>query len=181
MSLFIVTGVSGSGKTNISKKLRLIVGADFDAYDMDLIVEDYDKFEEMGKVWLKIAHWNAARGKNTILCGSFPDYRLTNHELYREFQHIYYCYLTCSDEVRTERLAARGGAWTIENIQIANEWDHFLKEKALHCIRPISVIDTTSTTVDSAAEMIWEWATTLSNNPMCTNYGSEDPWNKGEN
>lgn len=172
--LFIVTGVSGAGKTKIAQKLRFIVDDDFDAYDMDLITEDYDKFEEMGKVWLKIAVWNAERGRKSILCGSFPDYHLTGHEMFREFPNVFYCYLTCSYEVRTKRLTARGGSWTAQNIQIANDWDNYLKSQAVHA-RPISIIDTSFTTLEQAAEIIWQWVTTLNNNPVRTNYDT-DPW-----
>ncbi len=172
--LFIVTGVSGSGKTNISKELRFIVEDDFDAFDMDLITEDYNKFHEMGRVWLKVALWNAERGRKSILCGSFPDYQLTGHETFSEFANVYYCYLTCSDEVRTKRLTARGGAWTDQNIQYANEWDYYLKSQAINAC-PISVIDTSFITPDQAAEIIWLWVKTLSSVPMHTNYVT-DPW-----
>lgn len=156
-SLFIVTGVSGAGKTNVAQKLCMIIDSDFDVYDMDLILEDYGQFIEVGKVWLKIAYWNSEKGRHTILCGSMPDYHLTEQDLFSEFKHIYYCYLTCSDEVRAKRLAARAGAWTMENIQFANDWDHALKEQAMNSIPPISVIDTTLTTAEQTAETIWKW------------------------
>lgn len=173
-SLFIVTGVSGSGKTNIAKELRFIVDDDFDAFDMDLITEDYDKFHEMGRVWLKIAHWNAERGRKSILSGSFHDYQLTGHDIFREFANVYYCYLTCSEEVRKKRLTSRGGAWTDQNIQHAIDWDYYLKSQAMNA-RPISLIDTSFTTPVQAAEIIWQWIKTLSSFPIYTNYVT-DPW-----
>lgn len=156
-SLFIVTGVSGAGKTDIAKKLRFFMGYDFEVYDMDMILDDYDNFREAGRAWVKIANWHAEIGRKTILCGSLPDYHLTEQELFQKFEHVHYCYLTCSDEERARRLAIRGGSWTPQNIRCANEWDHALKAQAMNSNPPIPVIDTTLTTVEQATEKVWRW------------------------
>ncbi|WP_430507713.1 hypothetical protein [Rossellomorea marisflavi] len=54
--LFIVTGLSGAGKTKASKVLRRLA-QNFYVFDMDILVEHKD-FQKAACQWLTIARYN---------------------------------------------------------------------------------------------------------------------------
>ncbi|MET1178383.1 hypothetical protein ABG775_10545 [Peribacillus simplex] len=69
--LFIVTGISGSGKSATSLELQKLM-VDFNVFDIDLIVNNDDYLTACDN-WLKVAYYSAYSGRNSVLFGKVPD------------------------------------------------------------------------------------------------------------
>jgi broad-specificity NMP kinase len=153
--LFVVTGLSGSGKSTAAKEIVRRM-RDFDVYDMDKIVVNQE-FQIACNNWLKIAYSNALGGRGTILFGCVPhpyNVEICDHSHY--FSPFYYFALYCSDNTRIQRLTARGG-WTLAGIQHTNAASKELVFRARQAIPPIPALDTSSMPVAQVADQIEKW------------------------
>lgn len=153
--LFIVTGLSGSGKSTTAR----VVGknmVDFNVFDMDIIVNNQD-FQTASHNWLRIAYFTALCGRGTILFGAVPSpYNIEICRYFCYFNPIYYLILHCSDEIRFQRLTARGG-WTLEGIIHTNIAASEMIVKAQTTFPPTPIIDTTDTPIMQVAADIKKW------------------------
>jgi len=106
-TLFVVAGVSGSGKTTVAEQLPAYL-PECDTFDADLTL----RIAELGwdvwrDTWLQLAHAIALNGRTTILCTTFvPDQleALPSRALVGE---IRFCLLDAPDAVLRSRLTAR--------------------------------------------------------------------------
>lgn len=156
MPLYIVTGISGSGKSVTSKAVRRLMTA-YNVFDMDAIVNSRDEFQLACNNWLRIANSIAESGRSTILFGDVPDpYNIFMCDHFKSFEEIYYLHLYCNDLVRTQRLLARGG-WTLEGIYHTNQKAGMCLQQAIESTPPIPVIDTSTIPVSQVAELIQNW------------------------
>lgn len=152
--LFVVTGISGAGKSTTSKELGKIM-KDFSVFDMDLIVNNKDYLTASDN-WLRIAYSNARCGRGTILFGHVPHpYNLEACKHFYLFNPIYYLHLYCNDEVRIQRLRAR--SWTEKMIQDHIKIEKEALKKAQTNNPKIPIVDTSKTPVTEVAENIKKW------------------------
>ncbi|MGO4371698.1 AAA family ATPase [Paenibacillus sp. 2TAB19] len=153
-SLFIVTGLSGSGKTTTVPVLRSMMGAGFNVYDMDSIVVKGD-YQAACNNWIRIAYFNSLSGHCTVLFGVIPQaYNLELCDYFHRFDSVHYLLLHCSNAERTKRLTARN-VWTEEGITAANDFASRMFEEAMLSLQPI--VDTTDTPTPIVAFQIKEW------------------------
>ncbi|MCK2020920.1 AAA family ATPase [Peribacillus frigoritolerans] len=152
--LFIVTGLSGSGKSTTAKEVKRII-VDFYVFDMDIIVNN-DDYQTACNNWMKIAYYNALSGRNTILFGNVPQpYNIHICDHSHLFDPIY-LHLHCNDAVRTQRLNARK-VWDAVGIQHTLKSSKEMVDKAQAAVPPIPIIDTSNTPVLQVAEQIKKW------------------------
>lgn len=152
--LFIVTGLSGAGKTITSKVLRRIA-TNFYVFDMDILVENHD-YQKASCQWLTIARYNSISQKPTVLLGAVPHpYNLEVCKDYQAFTTVHTALLHCSHEDRYKRLQARGSVWTDENIVLTIEEAerHFNEAQA----KKLPIINTSLYTVEEVAEGLYYW------------------------
>ncbi|MGE7879779.1 AAA family ATPase [Peribacillus muralis] len=154
--LFIVTGVSGSGKSITAEELRKVM-VGFDVFDMDVIVNNND-YQTACSNWLKIAYYNALSGRNTILFGNVPEpYNIHICDHSHFFGPIHYLYLHCNDDVRTQRLHARK-VWDAVGIQQTLDLSKEMADNARNAVPPIPILDTTNTPLSQIVNYIKKWA-----------------------
>ncbi|MFD9625777.1 AAA family ATPase [Peribacillus muralis] len=154
--LFIVTGISGSGKSSTSLELqKIMLEANINVYDMDLIVNDENYQQASFDSWLKIAFYSAYSGRNSILLGHVRDpYNVEICDHFPFFAPVHYLHLYCNDEARTDRLTSRG-IWTPKSIEYMNVLSRKLVQEAQTASIPI--IDTSSTSTPKVANLIKKW------------------------
>lgn len=159
--LYIVTGVSGSGKTFVAKELRRIM-PDYVVFDYDTVFnvlrnspEKVDK-HQVQKIWLRVARDIAESGRKTIICGLIKPQDIEICKEIRYFSHIHYLILHCDDQTREMRLSARENM-TNKKIQYIKKLAKWFVEIADKYKPPIPIIDTTKTEVSKVAEQIKEW------------------------
>ncbi|MGE6376723.1 AAA family ATPase [Peribacillus muralis] len=155
--LFIVTGISGSGKSATSLELqKIMVDLNVNVFDMDLIVND-ENYQQACDNWLKIAYYSAYSGRYTVLFGHVPDpYNVEICDHFPFFAPVHYLHLYCNDEARTERLSARG-KWTKKSIEYMNALSEKLVLEAQTSSPPIPTIDTSLTSPSQVAKLIKTW------------------------
>jgi gluconate kinase/DNA-directed RNA polymerase subunit RPC12/RpoP len=108
--LFVVTGVSGAGKTTVANLLAHMVD-DCEVFDVDLILHVAALgWETWRATWLQVAHGIAQNGRSTVLCGTITPDQLDELPTRQLIGPIYSCLLDCPDAVLVERLRARP-AW----------------------------------------------------------------------
>jgi broad-specificity NMP kinase len=153
--LFIVTGISGSGKSATSLELQKIM-VDFNVFDMDLIVNN-DDYQTACDNWLKVAYYSAYSGRNSVLFGNVPDpYNIEICDHFPLFNPVHYLHLYCNGEARSQRLSARG-KWTADSINYMNELSEKLVQEAKTSVPPIPTLDTSTTSPPQVAKLIKQW------------------------
>ncbi|MDA1669154.1 AAA family ATPase [Bacillus cereus] len=153
--LFIVTGVSGSGKSSIAGELQKEM-SEFDVFDMDIIVTNND-YQRACHNWLKIAHYNALCGRNTVLFGNVPEpYNIYICDSFHLFDPIYYSHLHCSDAIRIQRLNTRK-TFTKTDIQYTLNLSKKMFNKAQASVPSTHIVDTTNTPVSRNVADIKQW------------------------
>lgn len=159
--LFIVTGLSGAGKTITSKVLRKMA-TNFYVFDMDILVENQN-FQKAACQWLTIARYNSISQKSTLLFGAVPDpYNLEICPDYQTFPIVHTALLHCNHEDRYKRLQDRGSVWTDENILLTIEEAEQQYNEAKKKKMPI--INTSLYTVEEVAEGLYYWVENILQN-----------------
>jgi len=153
LPLFVVTGASGTGKTTVSSSLRKLL-PDFDVFDMD-IINNVD-WQIAKANWLKIAYSISLSGRGTVLCGTLVPENIESAAYKDKFKHILYINLDCNDQVREQRLKARG--WNDEAVEDHKNFARWLRENSDRAFDPpMPTIDTSNLSPEEAAEQIKHW------------------------
>ncbi|WP_370294634.1 AAA family ATPase [Rossellomorea marisflavi] len=156
--LFIITGLSGAGKTTTSKALRKIA-TNFYVFDMDILVENQD-FQKASCQWMTIARYNSLNQKPTVLLGAVPEpYNLEACKDFQAFKTIHTALLHCHFDDRYKRLRARGGVWTPQNIlsTIEKAERHYKEAQA----KGMTIINTSLYTAEEVAIKLNYWVEDL--------------------
>jgi hypothetical protein len=156
--LFIVTGASGTGKTEVVAHLHRVL-PEWDTFETDILwAADWKQAQED---WLRIAFSIAQCRRGTILCGMHVPESIDQCDHRAFFRSVNYMNLHCDDETRARRLRdrpewrgaseefideqARTARWLLENA-----------ETAFH--PPLVTLDTGLLSPEETAERIREWA-----------------------
>jgi broad-specificity NMP kinase len=157
LSLFIVTGSSGSGKTYVLDELRKIMPG-FVAFDLDNLrgFIEYEDWQKALNVYVRFARDIAQSGVMTILCGTVMPWDMEKCADFECFSHVYYLNLHCDDDAREQRLRARD--WPENMIQDYKNFAKWLIENADIAYTPsMPTVHTTSANVTEVASRIKEW------------------------
>lgn len=110
LPLFVVAGVSGSGKTTVLEELRPRLRA-MEIFDVDVILHVAAlSWETWRNTWLQLAGAIALNGRPTVLCGTLTPDQLADLPARRLIGPIHFCLLDPGHDVITSRLRARP-AW----------------------------------------------------------------------
>lgn len=153
--LFVVTGVSGSGKSTTAVELKRIM-SNFDVFDMDIILNN-DDFQTACENWVKLAYFATKSGRGTILFGNAPKpYDVQACEYIKHFQEVHFLHLHCNDTIRRLRLDLRGW-WPEEGILETLGLSAGMLERSKAAQPLIPIIDTSQTSVADVAAEIKRW------------------------
>jgi len=109
-NLFIVMGVSGSGKSTMAKQLNTLV-KNYDVYEFDDLGVPTD-FTTI-KQWID---WRVERTdvlmskmtKDSVICGTVLPYEFIRFNDYKDRFNVKFCHLTLDAVSIRQRLSARG-------------------------------------------------------------------------
>jgi hypothetical protein len=110
--MFIITGVSGTGKTTIIRRLQKNAPAGYACHDIEeghRIPDNAgdDSRRERADHWLRVATANAARGQSTVVSGTLFPEDIDSSPSRTEAPPIRYLLFDAHDEAITHRLAGR--------------------------------------------------------------------------
>lgn len=164
LPLFVIGGVSGTGKTTLHRELV----SKFTAcvmLDSDLLwreefatpENDYYRFRE---TWLVVAANIAQSGRPMALFGIADPNRYEQLPARQYFSTIYYLLLTCDDEELVRRLRVRP-AWrqsgTREFIEAMLTYNRHLKAVATTTNYPVTMLDTGRRSLEECAGYVVAW------------------------
>lgn len=157
LPLFVVAGVSGSGKTTMVEALRSRL-SEVEIFDADVILHIAALgWETFGNTWLQLAGAIALNGRPTLLCGTLTPEQLVNLPGRGLIGPIHFCLLDPGHEVITTRLRARP-AWRGSTEEFIAQQAGFAESLRTQ-ITP--VFDTATLTVADTADAIAGWARRL--------------------
>lgn len=155
LPLFLVTGSSGSGKTYVVPELRKAL-PDYDVFDVDIIWDGKQDWQVVKNNWFKIARSIAASGRCTVLCGTILPWEAEKCDQFEWFRRVHYLNLHCDDEIRRERLLARG--WSEEQVVEYQNFGQWLLDHAeTKFDPPMPTVDTSHATPAEVASAIANW------------------------
>jgi predicted kinase len=164
LPLFVIGGVSGTGKTTLHQELVSKV-TECVVLDSDLLwraefatpENDYYRFRA---TWLLVAANIAQSGRPVALFGIADPERYEQLPARQYFSAIHYLLLTCDDEELVQRLQARP-AWrqsgTSEFIEAMLTYNRYLKDAAAAMNYPVTMLDTGKRSVEACARFGAEW------------------------
>lgn len=149
--VFFLTGACGSGKTTLIPHLyRLCPGQV--VLDMDALYPTLEDWLLIKQVWLGLAQQLVLNKRIPILCGLFLPWEFELSPVKDQFTP-YFIGLHCSDQVRGERLAARG--WSPEMIQQQRACNDWLLTNADQAFVPaMPLLDTTHASPGRVAKQV---------------------------
>lgn len=162
LPLFIVTGPSGAGKTAVTYELQRLL-PEWEVFETDIIWDSGGNWTAVKCNWLRIAAFIAQREppRPTILCGTMQPKELETCESRPYFSTIHWLALTCEDEMLERRLRARP-AWresTEDFIVESLNYNRWFRENAMtEFSPPLTLVDTTHTTIEQTAQHTRDWA-----------------------
>lgn len=166
--LFVVTGASGSGKTFVIPELRCRL-PECVVFDKDLLWGRAADGQFTNN-WLRVAYGVAQSGRHTLICGTMMPDDFTQSEDRGLVGPIHFLNLTCSDEVRAQRLRARPAwrqssdeAFIARHLRFAR-W--LLANAATAFEPPMPTVDTTAMTVAEVADAIVRWVRSVLNGEL---------------
>jgi predicted kinase len=110
LPLFVVAGVSGSGKSTVLESLRPRL-PDYELFDVDLILHVAALgWETWRNTWLQLAGAIALNGRPTVLLGTLTPGQLSELPARRLIGPVHFCLLDAPNEVIANRLRSRP-AW----------------------------------------------------------------------
>ena len=134
---FIINGASGSGKTFLINRLR-VLRPSLIIFDIDSMTGNDWQLKKRN--WLRVAHSIGLSGFPCVLCGTILPSQLRQCDYYDSFERIHIVNLHCEAQVRTARLMARG--WKADQIRRHVELAQlFIDQKDYAFAEPMAVIN----------------------------------------
>lgn len=161
---FVVTGASGSGKSAACLQLIPLlpecVVLEVDIFWRPEFAKPENDYRDFRNLCLRVGKNIAQAGRPVVLCGTAVpgQYETCPEVIY--FSGLQYLALVCDDGVLEQRLNARppwrksGNPQTISEMVTFNGW---LKENAKTTTPPMSLLDTSSATIQTTSQQIAAW------------------------
>lgn len=164
LPLFIVTGASGAGKTSLCLELvhalKGCVVLETDILWRPEFATPEDNYRGYREMWLRVAKNVSQAGRPVVLCGSATPEQFEVCSERRYFAALHYLVLVCDDDALAQRLRSRPN-WRqsqapefVERMVRFNRW---LKENAAATAPPMTLLDTTSISIDEATKAAAAW------------------------
>lgn len=164
LPLFVITGASGAGKTTLGRHLpaRLpeCVTLDTDILWGVLPATAEKNYNDYQDRWLHLARHIAQNGRPVVLCGTTMPERIMASPEHRYFSDIHILALVCDDDVLIQRLKQRPAWRGCDNEETQNtmvKFNRWHKEQADQTQPPMTLYDTTTSTLEQTLEDTRQW------------------------
>ena len=161
LPLFIISGASGVGKSTLCEIL-FQSESDYVVMEGDLLWHEIyntpeDDYQTYRKLWMRVCASISQIGKPVVLCGCAVPVQYENQDERGMFTDIHYLAVVCKGDQLEERMK-KGRGITDENRVINSlAFNRWLIENAGKTVPQITLLDTTDSAPEQAAEMIHEW------------------------
>lgn len=158
--LFIITGASGIGKTSACEVL-FQRETDYLVMESDLLWRSEfnnpeNEYQEYRSLWMRVCANIAQIGMPVVLCGWGIPKQFELREERKLFRNIHYITLVAEDACLEKRMREGRKITEEEWIRSSKEFNQWLKENANRTEPKMSLIDSTSLTVEEVADQIDE-------------------------
>ena len=167
LPLFIVSGASAAGKSTL---LQYLLGrvTEYVLLDSDILWrpafnQPDNQYRDFFETWLRVCKNIGQSGRPAMLFGAglgVPENIEACVER-RYFSQVHYLALVCEDEVLSARLLNRPqwrNSHSAEFIEAQQAFNRWFKQSGLEQAPPITLVDTSSTSVEAAAEQVIAWS-----------------------
>ncbi len=158
MSIFFITGTSGSGKSTVMEHLKkLLPESHFVVHDFDEVgvPSDADQAWRIAttQYWIKRAQQYAAQNKTTVICGVTVPSEVLNSPI-RPALPIHFGFIKIDDQTIEQRLKQR--EWSDSLIEDNLNWSHYL-EQEIAKQKSHFILNASHMTPDQVAASFIEW------------------------
>lgn len=164
LPLFVVSGASGSGKSTVCLALASAM-SECVVMETDILwraefAMPEDNYHSYASTWMRVAMNVGQSGRPVALFGTALPDRFEDNPFRRYFTQVHYLALVCDDVTLESRLRDRP-AWRrsdtdgfVEEMLRFNRW---IKEYAGETEPPMSLLDTSSISLEESAEHTRKW------------------------
>lgn len=167
LPLYCVTGPSGTGKSAVARFLLDSLADRFVVLEQDVLwqagLRDHSGDHRLFRsTWLRMAAMIHQNGRPVVLCGTVVPPELEPLPERALFERIHYLSLMCDPDVLRARLRARPAWREWDEARIAETLDYadWIRQQAGEMNPPMTLLDTTSGTVEQAAHAVSTWVLT---------------------
>lgn len=164
LPLYCVTGPSGTGKSAVARLLVDALADRFVVLEQDVLWQaglrdDSSDHRLFRTAWLRMAAMIHQNGRPVVLCGTVVPPELEPLPERRMFEHIHYLSLMCEPQALRARLQKRPAWRDWDEPRIAETLDYadWIGQQASTMDPPMTLLDTTSATVEHTAEAVIAW------------------------
>jgi predicted kinase len=160
--LLLVGGPAGAGKSTIRTTLMGTV-PEVVAMESDLLWRsEYEQDHEgFRRLWLRLASEIALSGRPVVIFGAgfAVPHNLEPLPERAAFTSVHYLALTCDDEMLEQRIRARKPPRRTDDAHVTEhvDFNRWLRANASASTPPVTLVDTTRSTIDEAAARVASW------------------------
>ncbi|MCC2630642.1 MAG: hypothetical protein K0S38_451 [Candidatus Paceibacter sp.] len=160
MSIFFISGTSGTGKTTLMKIFQKKLPANnFVVYDFEEngmpVHPDTQWRKVTSEYWLDHAYRNAEQKINTIICGMTVPSEVMKAYNYNQTAKIYFGLVTASPEVIKNRLSERG--WNEKMVQDSTNMQKRLEKEVAALPNDLIIESKDSVDASVVAQTFMDW------------------------
>jgi broad-specificity NMP kinase len=166
--LFCLTGPSGTGKSTLARALLPRLSDRFVVLEQDVLwlpelSDPADEHRLFRSTWLRLAAMIGQSGRPVLLCGTVVPPELEPLPERALFSAVHYLALTCQPNVLAQRLRDRPAwrEWNEPRIAEMLDFAKWLGATAATLSPPVTLLDTTDSSVEAIAQHVCDWLATL--------------------